>query len=212
MLHTRLLVVLAAALQLAVIAADPSWKKLTVTSSYVGRGESALSRCGDDKICLLGGRGSNNKPSAILDTSKLSWTNGKSPPVEIHHFQAFRGPDKCVWVVGAWTGGYPAEKTVNSTLKYCADKDEWSFGPKIDRPRGAGGAFFYNEAIYLISGNVGGHNTDAKLVPWFDALDPKTGTWSKLPDIPNRKFLSDASSLPISFPFIIVTPVCRGAS
>ncbi|CAN8077276.1 unnamed protein product [Agarophyton chilense] len=162
-----------------------SWNKVSVSGSYPGRGETALSLCGGDKICLLGGRGANRVH--ILNTQTRQWQPAKSNSLEMHHFQAFQGPDKCVWVAGAWTGAFPAESTVDSIWRYCPDTDQWHKDVDIDRPRGSGGAFFYNGKVYLVTGNVGGHREGAKVVPWFDSYDPATGKWERLPDMPNPR-------------------------
>lgn len=171
-------------LLISAVLAAPSWNNVPVSEPYVPRSESSFTLCGGNKLCLLGGRGSD--PVSILDTKSLSWSKGENPPQEIHHFQALQGPDNCAWVVGAWTGAYPAESTVDSILKYCPDTNQWSTGPSIERPRGAGGAVLYNGAVYLVSGNVGGHNINANLVTWFDKFDLDTEKWSQLPDVPNR--------------------------
>lgn len=181
----------AAILLIPAVYAAPSWNQITVEEAYVPRPEAAFTQCGNGKLCLLGGRGLD--PVSILDTKTLSWSSGKVPPMEIHHFQAFQGPDKCAWVVGAWTGPFPEEKTVDEILIYCPDTDEWSSGPLINRPRGAGGAFLRDGSVYLVSGNVGGHNAGANLVNWFDKLDLETGAWSTLPAIPNRTFHLNSS-------------------
>lgn len=174
-----------AVLLISHVLAAPSWKQVSVKEPYVPRPEASFTQCAGNKLCLLGGRGSD--PVSILDTESLSWSKGKNPPQEIHHFQAFQGPDNCAWVVGAWTGAFPDEKTVDDILKYCPDTDQWSTGPAINRPRGSGGAVLYDGAVYLVSGNVGGHNIEANLVNWFDKLDLGKGEWSQLPDVPNRK-------------------------
>lgn len=183
-----------AALLISAVLAAASWNTVPVSEPYVPRPESSFTLCGGNKLCLLGGRGSD--PVSILDTKSLSWSKGKNPPQEIHHFQALQGPDNCAWVVGAWTGAYPTESTVDNILKYCPDTDQWSTGPAIERPRGAGGAVLYDGAVYLVSGNVGGHNINANLVTWFDKLDLETGKWSQLPDVPNR-----------TSPYLFVQPI-----
>ena len=144
-----------------------------------------MTSCGNNKICVLGGRG---QPfTSVLDTSTLTWANGARPPVEMNHFQAVTGPDGCAWVLGAWTGKFPDEIAVEEMYRYCAEEDKWEVTGKIPRPRGAGGALVYDGAIYLVSGNVGGHNPSATLVNWFDRYDLETKEWSVMENIPNRK-------------------------
>lgn len=134
---------------------------------------------------MLGGRGSNH--ADVFDTSTHTWTQGSTNSQQMHHFQAVDGPNGCAWAAGAWQGGYPDETIIPEIWQYCPQNDSWSVVATIRRPRGSGGAVFYNGLLYLVSGNVGGHNPDAKLVPWFDAYDPSTGTWTQLPDVPHRK-------------------------
>lgn len=163
-----------------------TWKKIRTEGSYTPRGEVSFSRCGNSSMCLVGGRGDNLVN--LLDTVSLSWSNGAFNSIEMHHFQGVRGPDSCVWVAGAWTGPFPNEDTVNNIWKYCPTGDVWKRGSEIPRPRGSGGAAFYRGKLYLVSGNVGGHNPDAKVVPWFDCYDPATNKWTTLPDVPNRTY------------------------
>lgn len=92
-----------------------------------------------------------------------------------------------MWVAGAWTGPFPNEDVVEHIWKYCREPDAWTRSVLIPRPRGAGGSVFYKGKLYMVSGNVGGHNQNAMVVPWFDCYDPVTGEWSVLPDVPNRK-------------------------
>lgn len=164
-----------------------TWHTVPTDPNYIGRAESAFARCSSTKLCVLGGRKISNV--SILDTKTLSYSSGSVPPVELNHFQAFQGPDNCAWVVGAWKGPFPDEENVNDMYKYCADSDQWEKIDKIDRPRGSGGAFYWEGGVYLVGGNVGGHNKDAQLKPWFDRYDVDTGEWSQLPDLPTRKFL-----------------------
>lgn len=185
-------------------ARSASWHTVSTNPDYIGRGETAFAPCSPTKLCVLGGRGQS--PVSILDTKTLSYSSGSEPPVELHHFQAFQGPDDCAWVVGAWTGPYPDEDNVDRIWKYCADSDQWQEGDTIARPRGSGGAFYWNGAVYLVSGNVGGHNVDAQLKPWFDKYDVATGKWSVLPDLPIREFLL---SLYLIFPTATRLEFCQ---
>lgn len=173
---------------LSAALAAPEWRKVVTTGDYIPRGEAAFAQCGPKVLCLLGGRGAGTVN--VLDTESLTWTTAAKPPLEIHHVQAVFGPDQCVWLAGAWTGGYPNERNVDQIWRYCRAQNVWLDGPSIPRPRGAGGTVIHSGKLYLISGNDGGHNTNAKLVPWFDSFDIATGTWAQLPDVPHRMFLS----------------------
>ena len=52
----------------------------------------------------------------------------------------------------------------------------------MPRPRGAGGVAVHDGKIYYAGGLSQG-----KAVPWFDVYDPKTDSWSELPDMPAAK-------------------------
>lgn len=169
----------------AVAYGQASWNKVTTTGSYRSRSECAFSTCGGTRLCLVGGRGANHVD--ILDTRTLTWTTGSTNSLEMNHVQAVQGPDACVWLAGAWTGPFPDETTVNDIWRYCPDSDAWDVVANIPRPRGAGGTVFHEGKLYMISGNVGGHNPDAELVPWFDCYDPSTDEWTTLEDVPRRK-------------------------
>lgn len=102
--------------------------------------------------------------------------------------QAATAVDGCVWFAGAWSGPFPNEVAVKDVWKYCESTDSWSVVTSIPRARGSAGSVFYNGKLYLVSGNQGGHNPDAKLVPFFDCYDPVDDKWTILPDIPHCKF------------------------
>lgn len=169
----------------APVSAELAWRKLSVTGAYRPRAECSFTRCGATRLCLIGGRGVNRVD--ILDTATMTWTQGASHPMEMNHAQAVEGPDGCAWIAGAWKGMFPTENTVDDVWKYCPSVDAWEKVTSIARPRGAGGTVFYKGKLYLVSGNVGGHNPQARLVPWFDCYDPLSNTWTQLTDVPHRK-------------------------
>lgn len=165
--------------------AAASWRTIESAGFHQSREETTLAACGGNDICLLGGR--NLKQTPILNTKTLEWYKGPQPPQEIHHFQGVTGPDGCAWVLGAWTGRFPNEVAVPEIYRYCAVAGKWSVFGQMSRPRGGGGAVYYGGYFYVVSGNVGGHKASANVVPWFDRYDPKTKTWTQLPDLPHRK-------------------------
>lgn len=181
------------------INAAASWHKVSVTGSYRPRPECSFSRCGDTRLCLIGGRGPNLVD--ILDTTTMAWTAGSNNDLEMHHVQAVEGPDGCAWIAGAWTGAFPNERNVDDIWKYCPLTNDWAIVTNIPRPRGSGGTVFYGGKLYLVSGNDGGHNTDATLVNWFDCYDPDTDSWSILPNVPRRKFSFSFASICLSLVF-----------
>lgn len=186
----------AAAALVASAAGAAKWRDLSVPAKaeYTTRSDCAFDRCGS-KLCLLGGRnelpGEVVKPASVFDTAAGTWEDGAEPPLGIHHFQIAQDPEDaagdCVWAGGAFQGNFPAEDIVENVYKFCADSGKWSKGPKIDRPRGSGGAVTYDGKYYLVGGNVGGHGAQADVKPWFDVYDPKSKKWAKLANIPNPR-------------------------
>jgi N-acetylneuraminic acid mutarotase len=138
---------------------------------------------------LAGGRAHESpsvKPIEEYDPKKDTWTTKAMAPLEMSHFQAvsYKGE---VYVVGAFTGGYPHETPIPAMYIYNPERDEWRKGPDLpqDRLRGAAGAFVHNDKIYVVCGIQDGH-WDGH-VTWFDEYDPKTNTWRKLPDAPRAR-------------------------
>lgn len=136
------------------------------------------------KLYLIGGRALN--PVNIFDTETQTWSEGATPPVELHHFQPvnFQG---LIYIIGAFTGNYPDEKPVPVIYTYNPDLDRWAIGDSIPaaRRRGSAGAVTYNEQIYLVSGIRNGHIGDHK--PWLDCYNPADGSWTVLPDAPQAR-------------------------
>lgn len=162
-----------------------TWKTVPTTGTLPPRQETAFARCGEGKFCLVGGRALT--PVGVLDIETKAWVAGAAPPLPLHHFQATTGPDGCLWAAGAFTGPYPTESEVPNIYIYCAATDKWTKGPLIPRPRGGGGAAWAGGKLFLVSGNVGGHAENSKVVPWVDSYDPVTKKWAELADIPNPR-------------------------
>lgn len=60
---------------------------------------------------LLGGRG--RKVIDVYNPGTRSWTQKTGPPIELHHMQCVAVPtDDQIFIVSAWTGGYPMERNV----------------------------------------------------------------------------------------------------
>jgi N-acetylneuraminic acid mutarotase len=163
--------------------AEPQWKNLETQNLPEARHENAFVRVGE-KFYLIGGR--KLKPVEIFDPKTKKWTKGAMAPLEMHHFQAveYRGE---IYVMGAFTGGFPHETPVPQIYIYSPKSDSWREGGLIPegRRRGAAGVTVYRNKIYLVSGIIDGHYDGH--VNWFDEYDPATGTWRQLPDTPNAR-------------------------
>ncbi|WP_250419078.1 PKD domain-containing protein [Pontibacter deserti] len=177
------------------VTADPvtsvgSWETIAPASGTpTSRHENAFVQAGD-KFYLLGGRGT--KPVQAYDPVNKTWTNKANTPIEMNHFQAVT-IDGLIYVVGAFTGGYPHETPIPKIYIYNPLTDKWLDGPAIPeaRRRGSAGVVVRNKKIYLISGITDGHY--AGHVKWFDEFDPATNSWKTLPDAPRARDHSHAA-------------------
>ena len=162
-----------------------SWKMLISEdhSKPIERHEAAFVKV-QNQLLLLGGRGI--KPVSIYDISTKNWKKGTPPPIELHHFQPIVYNDK-VYIMGAFTGGWPDEKPVPTIYIYDPKKDLWTEGGTIpkERRRGASGAVLVDDKIYLVCGIKNGHIDDHK--NWLDVYDLKTKKWRQLPNAPRPR-------------------------
>ncbi|MCX7267753.1 MAG: hypothetical protein NTU75_04480 [Sphingomonadales bacterium] len=185
----RPLVLLAALLGGTLSAGEPSamtaptWQTVETIGKPHARHEAAFVGLGS-KLYLLGGR--RIQPVDIYDPATKTWTEGKAPPVETHHFQPVVWENK-IWLPGAMTGGYPRERALAQIAVYDPASDTWSEGPSlpVDRRRGGSGAVIHEGKLYVICGIINGH-WDGH-VAWLDVLDLKTNQWSRLADAPRAR-------------------------
>lgn len=152
-------------------------------SSPEPRHETAMAEVGG-KLYLVGGRGL--KQTQEYDPVRRTWRNLGPPPFEIHHFQPIVADGK-IFVVGAFTGGYPNESNVGNIWIFDPQTGGWTSSTALPpgRARGGAGAVAYGGKFYLVCGNNQGHNGGAR--PWFDVFDPATQTWTQLPDAPRAR-------------------------
>lgn len=159
------------------------WRSVEGVGKAHPRHENAFVEVGG-KYIMLGGRGI--KPLDIFDPETQSWTQGKQPPIELHHFQAV-SHEGLIYVMGAFTGPYPYEVPVANIYLYDIGEDQWIVGPEIPqaRRRGAAGCVVEQGKFYLVGGIINGHTSH--WVPWLDEYDPQTQTWRELPDAPRSR-------------------------
>jgi N-acetylneuraminic acid mutarotase len=138
----------------------------------------------NNKLYLLGGRGI--KPIEAYDPMTKKWQQYIETPIEMHHFQAIAYHGE-IYVMGAFTGGYPHETPIQDIWIFNPTKNQWRKDVTIptSRQRGAAGAFVYKNKIYLVNGITNGH-WDGH-VAWFDVFDPVTKKWENLPDSPHAR-------------------------
>jgi N-acetylneuraminic acid mutarotase len=164
-------------------AQQNSWKVLETTNEASPRHENSFVEL-DGKFYALGGR--SDRPVEEFDPKTNTWKQLTAVPMNFHHFQALAFENE-IYVIGAFTGGYPHEKPIENFLIFNPKTNTWREGPKIpaDRLRGSVGVFSRNEKIYLLCGIIDGHWNGH--VAWFDEYNPKTGKWSVLPDAPRPR-------------------------
>ncbi|WP_339648141.1 galactose oxidase [uncultured Salegentibacter sp.] len=160
-----------------------SWKTLPANGEAQERHENAFVQAGK-RFILIGGRG--NKPIDIYETENQKWKKGAQPPLEIHHTQAV-SLDGLVYILGAFTGGWPDEDPIPNIYIYDPLENLWVKGPEIpeDRRRGAAGVAIKDKKIYLINGITNGHTSG--WVNWFDEYDVYKNKWKILPNSPNER-------------------------
>ncbi|NAS13833.1 Kelch repeat-containing protein [Poritiphilus flavus] len=164
---------------------EASWRYVTSEdgSLPVARHEAAFARVGD-KFYLLGGRG--DRATSIFDTSTNTWTEGPEPPLEMHHFQPVVVGSK-IYILGAFTGGWPDETPIPHIYIYDTETDTWTQGDEIpeNRRRASTGNILHNGKIYMLCGIKNGHIGDHK--DWADSYDTATGSWEILVDAPRTR-------------------------
>lgn len=137
-----------------------------------------------NKIYVLGGRGS--RAVSVYDADTNRWAQKSAAPIELNHFQPVVLGNK-IWVVGAFTGGYPSETSVSHVYSYAPATDTWKKEHQIpsQRRRGGAGAVVNNGEIIIVGGNTNGHKLGAKA--WMDSYNPSTGQWTILENAPTAR-------------------------
>ncbi|MCV9389263.1 Kelch repeat-containing protein [Reichenbachiella ulvae] len=136
------------------------------------------------KLYLLGGR--RIQAVDVFDPKTNVWDSLSKVPQEMHHFQPIVYKNR-VYIVGAFTGGYPKESPIPHIWIYDPTTDQWSKGPEIPESRRRGGAacVLIQDELYLIGGIQLGHTSGT--VAWVDRLNLETGEWKMLTDAPHRR-------------------------
>jgi predicted heme/steroid binding protein len=163
-----------------------TWEYANSNGQPDARHECAYVELGG-KFYLIGGRG--NPALNIYNPQTNTWTTGTNIPngKELHHFQAVVYNNK-IYIIGAFTGGFPTEKPVGDIYIYDPAANSWTILANqipSNRRRGAAGAVVYNNKIYIVGGITNGH-TDG-WVSWVDEFDPANITWKILPDAPHQR-------------------------
>lgn len=140
----------------------------------------------DGLLYSIGGRGM--KPVSVFNPMSGEWSKKTGPPVEINHMQCIHHENK-IYIGGSWYGKYPYEQEHEVMWTYDILSDSWNTlgGLPEGRRRGGGAFVVYEGNFYLSHGAIGGHGTHATATSMLDVYDPKTDTWTPLPDGPTPR-------------------------
>lgn len=177
------LLILSCLLAVVPAQAEFGWQTVTNDPPCQGLDETALTAL-NGKLYLIGGRGIN--PVEEYSPATGGWKKLSAPPMEMHHFQAVAVNGR-IAVAGAMTGRFPHEKPLANIWWFDPGSNIWTKGEEIpaDRRRGGGGTVVSGEKLYLVCGITNGHWNG--FVSWADALDLKSGQWTRLPDAPHPR-------------------------
>ncbi len=163
-----------------------TWSSVSTTNTPTERHENALAAV-NGRLYLIGGRGV--KKVQVYNPVTKVWTDGASPPFQMHHFQAVVRGD-LIYIVGAYTGTCcDSEYGIDHVYYYNTANNTWNESHEVpaNRRRGSAAAVLHNDKIYLVGGIEGGHGSPATGYTWFDEYDPVTGQWKVLPDAPRKR-------------------------
>lgn len=169
-------------------AGDAVWKN--IDASIMGMPRARHEACFvmvRGKGYLFGGRGF--KGLDIFDPITRVWSRGTDPPMQMHHMQcvAYRAS---IFVVSSWFGPFPNEENNARMYIYNTREDKWYSRRGLPEPRRRGGAasVLYDNKIYVVGGNRGGHGDGSISLGYMDYYDLVTKTWVMgLPELPEPR-------------------------
>ncbi|GAB0496958.1 hypothetical protein MMPV_008279 [Pyropia vietnamensis] len=174
----------------------PQWSPLPPSLPSAARHDHCFVKH-QSRFYLIGGRSRSapGKPTLVYTPSKGSWAHAAPPPYSaggVHHMQCVSLED-AIYVVGAWTGGHPREKTLPNVLIFHPATDRWTVGDPIPAAhnRGSAAAVVWGGAIYLAGGNRGGHgghSTSMSLLSrYVPSAEGRAACWKALAPLPRPR-------------------------
>lgn len=136
------------------------------------------------KAYLIGGRGT--RPVEEYNPISRTWRKVADMPVQMHHMQCV-AYENSVYIVSAWYGSSPNENNVAKLWIFHTDTFTWESraGLPSSRRRGGAAAVLFDDRIYVLCGNRGGHGPPSRSLGWVDYYDLKSKQWTiGLADIP----------------------------
>lgn len=170
-------------LSIPVYSQKNTWKVVETENKVSGRSECSMVSL-NNKLYLLGGDGPAMNVEE-LDLKTLLWSKKSLAPVPLHHFQAV-GYNNKIYVLDAFfKGNFPNQEPAAHIYAYNVITDKWSIlkGLPPERRRAGSGAALYHGNLYLVGGIQHGHSSGTN--NFFDEFDPKTDTWTVLPNAPH---------------------------
>jgi N-acetylneuraminic acid mutarotase len=155
----------------------------TLAPSGRARQEVSYAEAGG-KLYLAGGQAPGIGRTALHERyapKTDSWEEVAPLPSELDHVQGAELGGKIYYVGGLPEGPDPHS---NAVFVYDPKTDSFEEGTPMPagRGRGAGGVAAYGGKVYYAGGLHGG-----EAVPWFDAYDPGSGSWERLPEMPRPR-------------------------
>jgi non-specific serine/threonine protein kinase len=169
-------------------AYDPdadSWARLPDLPVSVDHAAAASWR---GRLVVVGGYGADRQPlrAAFLYDGRR-WRRLPPPPEERAAAAAAATSDGRVWVVGGRTRSGLASRALALDLRSL----RWRVvrGP---RPREHLAATALGGRVHAIGGRLAGYDTN---LPTVEAYDPRTGRWTRLPDLPDARGGTGATAI-----------------
>lgn len=163
-----------------------TWKN--IDGSTKGRPQARHEACfvmANGKGYLIGGRGTRGVDE--FDPKTRVWKKAVAKmPTQMHHMQCVFYQGK-IWIATSWFGGSPRESVNEKMWIFTVATKTWKSAPGLPpaRRRGAAASVVFNDKLYVVAGNRGGHGPPAKTLGWFDYYDFKTKKWvTNLPNLP----------------------------
>jgi non-specific serine/threonine protein kinase len=140
----------------------------------------AMAAAVGDRIYLFGGYLSNNRPTdAAFTLDAGQWRQIASLPQPRAAGTAAALGDTVYVAAGVDPFGLAADMLV-----YDAAGDRWSTAPGPPTRREHLGGAAFGGLVYTVGGRTGGLDTNLAA---FEAYDPRTSAWTRLPDLPTRR-------------------------
>lgn len=161
-----------------------------IDSSISGRPRARHEACfvmAKGKGYLLGGRG--DRGLDIFDPKTRRWSRGNGMPTQMHHMQCVVWRDD-IYVATSWFGPSPRESINPLMWIYSTKQNSWSSrkGLPATRRRGAAASVVYDDKIWVVGGNIGGHGPPARTLGWMDYYDLVKKKWvTNLPSLPQAR-------------------------